>query len=55
LIFSAVIWIHTLTDILKNDLEGQNDQVFWASIVSYNGITGSILYLIFGTKNKIDV
>ena len=54
MLFSFVLWVYCLIDILKNRFE-QNDKLIWILVVLLVPFLGSLLYLFIGKNKKINL
>lgn len=52
-ILLIVLWIVTLTDILKNNFRGPNNKLVWTTVVILVPFVGVILYYLVGRSQKI--
>lgn len=48
-----VLWIYTLIDVLRNDFKSSINKLIWIIVILFLAQIGSILYLIFGRKQRI--
>lgn len=46
-----ILWIIALTDILKNDFEG-NEKLVWVILILFLPILGALLYFSIGRLRK---
>ncbi|MBT8285300.1 MAG: hypothetical protein HKO75_07990 [Flavobacteriaceae bacterium] len=54
LLFTLIISLIALVDILRSDFKGNNDKLIWVLIVLFLGIIGALLYFIMGSGQKSD-
>ncbi|MBT8281648.1 MAG: PLDc N-terminal domain-containing protein [Muriicola sp.] len=52
LIFTLIMSLIALVDILRSDFKGNNDKLIWVLIVLFLGIIGALLYFIMGRGQK---
>ena len=52
LILALIIPIIALIDILRNDFK-DNNKLIWILVILFTNLVGVLLYLIYGTKQKI--
>ncbi|NNK10084.1 MAG: hypothetical protein HKP08_01970 [Flavobacteriaceae bacterium] len=52
LVFTLIISLIALVDILRSDFKGNNDKLIWVLIVLFLGIIGALLYFIMGRGQK---
>ena len=52
IIFSFVLYIYILIDILKHEFTGYN-KIIWILVIIFFPILGAILYLVFGRSQRI--
>lgn len=52
-IIGFIIWILALTDILKSEFRGQNDNLIRALVVLLGSFIGAFLYFLIGRNQKI--
>lgn len=54
LLIGVLIPIIVLIDVLRNDFT-KNNKLIWILVILFTGLIGTLLYLMFGTKQKIRV
>ena len=52
IVFSFVLYIYILIDILKHEFTGYN-KIIWILVLIFFPILGAILYLVFGRSQRI--
>jgi hypothetical protein len=52
LILALILPIIALIDILRNDFK-DNNKLIWTLVILFTNLIGVLLYLIYGTKQKI--
>ena len=52
IIFSFVLYIYILIDILKHEFTGYN-KIIWLLVIIFFPVLGAILYLVFGRSQRI--
>ncbi|WP_298287720.1 PLD nuclease N-terminal domain-containing protein [uncultured Lutibacter sp.] len=52
LILALILPIIALIDILRNDFK-DNNKLIWILVILFTNLVGVLLYLIYGTKQKI--
>ena len=52
IVFSFVLYIYILIDILKHEFTGYN-KIIWILVIIFFPIFGAILYLVFGRIQRI--
>ena len=52
IIFSFVLYIYILIDILKHEFTGYN-KIIWILVIIFFPVLGAILYLVFGRSQRI--
>jgi|GEM_PF-503099 hypothetical protein len=52
LILGFILPVIALIDILRNDFK-DNNKLIWILVILFTNLVGVLLYLIFGTKQKI--
>ncbi|MFA9239558.1 MAG: PLDc N-terminal domain-containing protein [Candidatus Paceibacteria bacterium] len=52
IVFSFVLYIYILIDILKHEFTGYN-KIIWILVIIFFPILGAILYLVFGRIQRI--
>jgi len=53
ILVGIVIPIIALIDVLRNDFT-KNNKLIWILVILFTGLIGTLLYLMFGTKQKIN-
>jgi len=48
------LWIWTLVDIIKSEFDDKNMKVVWILLVIFLPVAGTIIYLIWGNRTKLD-
>ena len=51
-VFTFVLYIYILIDILKHEFTGYN-KIIWILVLIFFPILGAILYLVFGKSQRI--
>lgn len=51
-VFTFVLYIYILIDILKHEFTGYN-KIIWIIVLIFFPILGAILYLVFGKSQRI--
>jgi hypothetical protein len=51
IVFAFIIPIITLIDVLRNEFT-KNNKLIWVLVIIFFNIFGTLLYLIFGTRQK---
>ncbi|WP_117171965.1 PLD nuclease N-terminal domain-containing protein [Lutibacter oceani] len=52
MILALILPIIALIDILRNDFK-DNNKLIWILVILFTNLVGVLLYLMFGTKQKI--
>ena len=52
IVFSFVLYIYILIDILKHEFTGYN-KIIWILVIIFFPVLGAILYLVFGRSQRI--
>lgn len=52
IIFGVLIPIIVLIDVIRNDFT-KNNKLIWILVILFTGLIGTLLYLMFGTQQKI--
>lgn len=52
MILAFILPIVALIDILRNDFK-DNNKLIWTLVILFTNLVGVLLYLMFGTKQKI--
>jgi TM2 domain-containing membrane protein YozV len=47
------LWIWSIVDILRSDFKKESDKIVWLVLVVGLHLLGSLLYLLIGTKQKV--
>ena len=53
ILFGIVIPIIALIDVLRNDFT-KNNKLIWILVILFTGLIGTLIYLMVGTKQKIN-
>ena len=53
ILIGVLIPIILLIDVLRNDFT-KNNKLIWILVILFTGLIGSLLYLMVGTKQKIN-
>jgi hypothetical protein len=51
-IFTFILYIYILIDILKHEFTGYN-KIIWILVLVFFPVLGAILYLVFGRSQRI--
>ena len=52
IIFTFILYIYILIDILKHEFTGYN-KIIWILVLFFFPILGAVLYLVFGRSQRI--
>jgi hypothetical protein len=52
IIFTFILYIYILIDILKHEFTGYN-KIIWILVLVFFPVLGALLYLIFGRSQRI--
>ncbi|MBP6162742.1 MAG: PLDc N-terminal domain-containing protein [Aliarcobacter sp.] len=52
IIFTFILYIYILIDILKHEFTGYN-KIIWLLVIIFFPVLGAILYLVFGRSQRI--
>ena len=52
IIFTFILYIYILIDILKHEFTGYN-KIIWILVLIFFPVIGAILYLVFGKSQRI--
>ena len=52
IIFTFILYIYILIDILKHEFTGYN-KIIWILVLIFFPVLGAILYLVFGRSQRI--
>ena len=52
IIFTFILYIYILIDILKHEFTGYN-KIIWLLVIIFFPVLGAILYLVFGRIQRI--
>jgi hypothetical protein len=53
-LLTSLLWIWAVIDILRSDFKKDSDKIVWLLVVFFLHFFGAIIYLVIGTKQKVE-